>query len=330
MKRCPTCNRDYTDESLSYCLDDGSPLATMGGATTPGYDPNATLVINTSRPTDPDPPPNYSAGGFSQPQNPTWELPGGPPKRSNLVWWVLGISGGLVIIVGGIAVLIGVIGYASLSGNSNNQNERNSNNSNQQQTKKDPVTTTADDGRKLALKDDFSEQKWAISNESYGKSSYVAGSYQLEGIPERYFVIYGPSDNYLTDENTTVNVTVRNVTSKSTNYGFGLAVHGKVAGTNANDYAFLIITGDDPQFTIVLHDNGQTTTVQPWTKSSLIRTGTTPNELSVKLAAGEMTFSINGQLATSVKNSAGLSGGRIGLCLHDSYPVAFDDLEIYR
>src|SRR5689334_16072733 len=26
MKRCPDCRRDYYDDSLSYCLDDGSVL----------------------------------------------------------------------------------------------------------------------------------------------------------------------------------------------------------------------------------------------------------------------------------------------------------------
>ena len=27
MKRCPTCNRTYTDASLNFCLEDGTPLA---------------------------------------------------------------------------------------------------------------------------------------------------------------------------------------------------------------------------------------------------------------------------------------------------------------
>src|SRR5436190_1756763 len=27
MKRCPTCNKTFTDPSLSYCIDDGTPLA---------------------------------------------------------------------------------------------------------------------------------------------------------------------------------------------------------------------------------------------------------------------------------------------------------------
>lgn len=32
MKRCPTCQTIYTDESLSYCLQDGSKLSTVSGA----------------------------------------------------------------------------------------------------------------------------------------------------------------------------------------------------------------------------------------------------------------------------------------------------------
>lgn len=26
MKRCPECRRDYTDETLNFCLDDGATL----------------------------------------------------------------------------------------------------------------------------------------------------------------------------------------------------------------------------------------------------------------------------------------------------------------
>lgn len=38
MKRCRTCNRTYTDDSLNYCLDDGSLLSAAP-------DPEATLVV---------------------------------------------------------------------------------------------------------------------------------------------------------------------------------------------------------------------------------------------------------------------------------------------
>ncbi len=41
MKRCPTCNRTYADDSLTYCLHDGTSLI-------PEVDPEAT-VVGTSR-----------------------------------------------------------------------------------------------------------------------------------------------------------------------------------------------------------------------------------------------------------------------------------------
>ena len=37
MKQCPRCNRNYADEALSYCLEDGAMLVKK-------YDPEATLV----------------------------------------------------------------------------------------------------------------------------------------------------------------------------------------------------------------------------------------------------------------------------------------------
>lgn len=40
MKKCPACNRSYSDESLNFCLDDGAVLASP-------HDPEATLVNPT-------------------------------------------------------------------------------------------------------------------------------------------------------------------------------------------------------------------------------------------------------------------------------------------
>src|SRR3954462_6171039 len=44
MKRCPECRRDYYDDSLLYCLDDGSALL-EGPA---GGDEPATAILRTS------------------------------------------------------------------------------------------------------------------------------------------------------------------------------------------------------------------------------------------------------------------------------------------
>jgi hypothetical protein len=48
MKSCPTCNRTYADETLTFCLVDGSILSAP-------FDPHGTLRIPASRSTDPAP-----------------------------------------------------------------------------------------------------------------------------------------------------------------------------------------------------------------------------------------------------------------------------------
>ncbi|HEX6126413.1 MAG TPA: tetratricopeptide repeat protein [Pyrinomonadaceae bacterium] len=50
MKRCPECRRDYTDETLNYCLDDGNAL--VGGPAS--MDERATAILHsTAQPGDP-------------------------------------------------------------------------------------------------------------------------------------------------------------------------------------------------------------------------------------------------------------------------------------
>ncbi len=70
MKRCPECRRDYTDETLNFCLDDGSQLldgpAKMSelGAVATGFrsDEPQTAILSE---------PPASAGGPSASENPT-------------------------------------------------------------------------------------------------------------------------------------------------------------------------------------------------------------------------------------------------------------------
>jgi hypothetical protein len=46
MKSCPSCNRIYTDNTLTYCLEDGAILVAA-------YDPQSTLQIPAARATEP-------------------------------------------------------------------------------------------------------------------------------------------------------------------------------------------------------------------------------------------------------------------------------------
>jgi hypothetical protein len=56
MKRCPTCQRTYTDDTLSYCLEDGSTLYSDGSGAS---DIAATVIIPEPRMTAPVMPDTY-------------------------------------------------------------------------------------------------------------------------------------------------------------------------------------------------------------------------------------------------------------------------------
>jgi hypothetical protein len=85
MKSCPTCNRTYADDTLTFCLVDGAILSAP-------YDPQATLQMAASRQTEQPPAqvlPPYAAQG--QPAR---------PRRSSLL---------PVLAIAGIGLLAGAV-----------------------------------------------------------------------------------------------------------------------------------------------------------------------------------------------------------------------------
>jgi len=69
MKRCPKCNRKYEDDTLKFCLEDGTSLATGRDA-----NPPATEILPRGGPTlkssaDPTIPSYPNAGSFRPPQS---------------------------------------------------------------------------------------------------------------------------------------------------------------------------------------------------------------------------------------------------------------------
>lgn len=105
MKRCPSCNQTYADDSLSFCLSDGAPLLSDVGNTNPGS--QATLVY-----TNPDPgaTAQQRPGGTNplhgnQPA-PNWSQPQysmGQPQKSSALPWILGGGVLLLLVLGGLA-----------------------------------------------------------------------------------------------------------------------------------------------------------------------------------------------------------------------------------
>jgi len=346
MKRCPTCNRTYTDTSLNFCLEDGTPLT----ADAPPVDPNATIrypaardtaepppteiyrpqpQVVSPRPATPAPPPP------PQPQQwtPTPTAAPPPPKKSNAIWWVVG--GLLVLLVLG-AGLVGVLIFlASLSSNTNrnlNANTRNENrNSNVTANTNVPnVNASSNTNASIpnSLVDDFSQQKWGTGVSQYGRIWYDNGEYHMTSRERTFVVMYAPSDEYST-ENATVKVKARSVNGDVPASGFGLMVHcAQSKAKQLEDYALLIYPSDDAAYEIIKHKDGVQSSVVTRTKSSAIRSGSTPNVLEVRIRGTELSFYANGQFLTRINDTENYKHGRTGFYTSDAYEVAFDDLSI--
>lgn len=347
MKRCPSCNRTYTDLSLNFCLEDGTPLAVDG----PPVDPNATIRYPAARDTSEPPPteiyrpePAVVAPRPSTPTPPPPGRPAPPPqwtpgpaaappqKKSKAIWWILGGLAAVLII--GVGLVVMIIALASLGTdnknvNANRNENRNANvsvntNTNTNTNVNANATTTP-----ASLADDFSDQKWGTGSSPYGRIWYENGEYHMISKERTFVVMYAPSDAYNT-ENATVKVTARSVNGDVPSAGFGLMVHCvQTKARKLEDYALLIYPEDDePAYEIIMHKDGNQSSVVQRTKSDAIRSGSAPNQLEIRIRGAELSFYANGEFLTRINDSANFRRGRAGLYTSDAYEVAFDNLTI--
>jgi hypothetical protein len=159
---------------------------------------------------------------------------------------------------------------------------------------------------------------------------YSDEEYHMRGTKGYYFVIYSPDRSEYKTKDATVRVGARSIDGVSPTTGYGLVVHGEMKNDQLEDYAFLIYNGDDPKYKIVDQKAGKDTTLVEWTSFSAIRSGTSPNQLEVRIRERKLDFYINGQFVTSIVDVENYQGGRVGLYTSDEHEVAFDDLEISR
>lgn len=115
MKVCPVCNKSYQDESLNFCLNDGTTLTTLGN------EPPPTIVMENPRKTNP----NFSEyeSSFGNPNQQIYQQPFAAPSVINkqdqtlpVISLILGVFG-LVLIccyaglpLGAAAIVTGYIG----------------------------------------------------------------------------------------------------------------------------------------------------------------------------------------------------------------------------
>lgn len=341
MKRCPSCNRTYTDASLNFCLEDGTPLVSD---VAPASDLNATVRDQPRRHTR-EPPateiyqqkpllnqvPEMLNPRQARPQwSPTSQLLS--EKKSNAVWWVIG--GIAVVGILGVGLIIMLVVLSRLSANDNAANS----NSNTRVVKTNRGANTnrtanANSNTSItsaSLTDNFSEEKWRTGNFQFGDIWYKDDEYHMRSKEKTYLVMYAPLSDYATD-NSTVRVTARSVDGSGPTSGYGLIVHGqKLPSNELEDYALLIFTGDEPQYQVVMHKGGNQKALVPWTKSPVIRSGTSPNQLEIRTRGDQLQFYINGRYLTRITDGENLKRGVAGLYTSETSEVVFDDLEIKR
>ncbi len=349
MKRCPTCDRTYTDPSLNFCLEDGTPLASDA----PAYDPNATIRYPSARdtiepppteiyrpePAVTPPPPRRTTPTPTPPPPPPpppqqWRPgPTAPPpqKKSNAIWWILGGLIAVIVVGGGLVVLFIALALSSTDNRNLNANSRNDNRNANVTTNTNNSNVNANTNANVPtlLTDDFSQQKWGTGQSAYGRIWYSNGEYHMTSLPEKFVVMYAPSNDYNT-ENATVKVTARTVNGEVPSAGFGLMVHCvQTRDKKLEDYALLIFpSADEPSYEVIMHKAGVQSALVQKTTSSAIRSGSSPNQLEIRIKGAELSFYANGQLLTKVTDTANFRRGRAGLYTSDPYEVAFDDLTI--
>lgn len=310
MKICPSCNKTYDDDSLNFCLDDGSSLNSVPVQGSPSDAPPDTLVMDSPVPTDPDAPAPTQP---SFPEQQTWDSPKPvPPKKKSRAWlWVLGILVGVTVICGGGLTVIVISSMYDQSANVGTA-------SNSERSRFDEILENGSmDGFDLSQCADYSSQdaEVAYENDECILATKKRGYF--------YVIVFARANE--TDDATT-RIVVRNTREKKTRLGFGLVFHSALTPLKQG-YAFLI-DSEGRRYRVAKHRNNVESEVIGWKRSDLIKSGTQKNVLEVRAANAKIDLYINGQFVESFKDEFGYQGGVPGIYSGDAIPVAFSGLEI--
>jgi hypothetical protein len=312
MKICPQCNQTYADDSLNFCLSDGSVLTQASGSGSLS-EPPPTVMMSQPFPTNPNPQFGTQPGNFGVVTPNAAQTP--RPKSRTWIW-VLGIFGGLILLCGGgfAALLFVVPDETPRAFNSNSKSNSGSSNNNTQKSGN-------------TLKDDLST--WKPKVDIYGDTEYTNSELVMSAKQSGfYYVLVTPKKDFRTD-NATTRVKARNTTGEATTYGFGLLIHSDSTTPLTKDYSFLI-NSESRKYRIARHTDKDEKTVVEWTYSAAIKSGTEENVLEVQDEGGKMSFYVNGDFLTTYVDNYGYKSGVAGLYVSDAVPVAFSGLEVRK
>ena len=165
MKRCPTCNKTFTDRNLTFCVDDGTPLITIDV-------PDEETVVSPHASSAGD-----SASGYSPPvyQPPgSYAPPGTPLSQKRKIWpWVVGLLLLFFALIAGLIIAAVIMiprmarPVAPVNSNRNaNVNLSSNQNSSNNVNESSELNTTPPPTDEAAVLADLTEleHEWTVAN----------------------------------------------------------------------------------------------------------------------------------------------------------------------
>lgn len=322
MKKCPSCGRTYVDAALNFCLQDGTVLEQDTVST---FGNEETMVSGQPYNTNPNRSP------YSSPTNPppTWAAqPYGaqPRKRKSRAWlWILLTF--LLFGMIGVAGFFGFLVYLGMKMDEAKNKNRSAVNSYGTNKVRSNVNSNTKPGDVEVKKEDFS--KWKTGVFGYGTVEYKNDELIVTSKDKEHYCLIHALPTFLSNDAVT-RVTVKNISSRAADSGFGLMVHGNPLVVMLKDYAFLIRTDGKPSYRVVQHSVSTQKELVKWTPSSAINDGDDENELEVRDEGKKLSFYINGTLVTTIDDKNGEANSVAGIYAGDGIPIAFSDLEIEK
>jgi F5/8 type C domain len=180
MKRCPKCNRQYNDDTLRFCLEDGSPLASTTREEAPATEilPRAQPTLKSATPTIPSyqssPSPLQSEARTSNPL----------------------LTGGVIAIALLLLLLVGIVGFFVIKQSGTNQSAQETANATPTPAKEstakatpadsnETITSTSTVGAPLKITASSSSVRLAVQSNTYYPANAIDGKRStawIEGV----------------------------------------------------------------------------------------------------------------------------------------------------
>ena len=309
MKVCPQCQKTYDDDSLNFCLEDGTVLTLENSAYEEAPE---TVFVNQPAQTTPNSPFGEQTNWQNTPKTEA------KVKSGSKAWmWAIGVLlAGLILCGGG-----GVVSLLILS---NLPKEPPPKAKDRTTTETVETPENNDDIRKFDKRVNFNDINF--KNTKFITIEKTANELELTCVDGYFYVIaFEKSDS----ENSTISLNVKNPSGKMTKSGFGVVFHSDPNKALRRDYAF-VIDSNKGKYRFVSHKDTKETEIIGWKRTSAIRRGTRENKLEVKIYKKEAKLYINDEFIKTVKIKTTYRNNVAGVYTSDDIPITFSDMEIRR